>query len=95
MTIETSKGNTIQVDWMWGPDGLYNNELRIEMQDDRALSDIARDFEGCEHFHRISENEGDMDWDGYTVLKAIVRPAYERNPGAVQITLVNPDRMGV
>lgn len=86
MTVATSKGDTFEIDWMWGPIGL-DNDLMIQFHDGRLLSDIAADFECCDHFHRESELEGDMDWDGYTVLKSVVRPQLTRDPDAVQITL--------
>lgn len=91
MTVTTSKGKTFPIDWMWGPVGL-SGELMLQLRDDRPLSEIAADFEGCEHFHRESDDEGDMDFDGYTVPQSIVRPAYERNPDIVQITLARPAR---
>lgn len=89
MEVTTSNGKMFEVDWMWGPVGI-NEDLMLQMKDDRELSDIALDFQGVEHFHRESENEGNMDWYGYTVLKSIVRPNYERHPELVQITLCKP-----
>lgn len=94
MTVTTSKGKTFEVDWMWGPTGIYD-ELMLQFHDGRIISEIAKDFEDVEHFHRSSEEEGDMDWDGYTVLKAILRPEYERYPSTVQITLIRPVRTEV
>lgn len=88
MTVRTSKGKTFEIEWMWGPVGL-TNDLMLQMKDDRFLSDIAKDFEGCDHFHRESELEGDMDWEGYTVLRGIFRP--EQNSDDVQITLSKPN----
>ena len=89
MTVTTSKGKTFTIEWMWGPVGL-TDDLMLQMSNSRLLSDIAKDFEGVEHFHRESENEGNMDWEGYTELKAIVRPEFERRPDVVQITLAKP-----
>lgn len=89
MKMTTSKGKTFEIDWMWGPTGLFG-DLMLQYSDERLLSKIAKDFEGVEHFHRESEDEGDMDWDGYTVIKSIIRPQYEQNPNVVQITLAKP-----
>ena len=82
MKVTTSKGKTFDVDWMWGPVG-QNEDLMLEYADDRPLSRIAKDFEGCDSFHRESETEGDMDWTGYTGLRSIVRSGR----GKVQLTL--------
>lgn len=89
MTITTSDEKTFKVDWAFAPVGPYR-DLMFQLRDKRPLSEISSDFEGCEHFHRQSEDEGDMDFDGYTVLKSIVRPFYESDPTAVQITLARP-----
>lgn len=90
MTVTTSRNKTFRIEWMWGPVD-YDGSLMLQMEDDRLLSEIAIDFEGIEHFHRESEEEGDIDYDGYTVLKAILRPEYERNKDIVQLTLARPD----
>ena len=89
MTVTTSKGKTFTIDWMWGPVGI-NEDLMLQMNDDRPISDIASDFEGIDHFHRESEDEGNMDFDGYTVLTSILRPNYFRDPDSIQITLSKP-----
>lgn len=94
MKVTTSKGQTFEINWMWGPTGLYGY-LMLQYSDTRSLPEIAQDFNECEHFHRESSEEGDMDWDGYTVLKSIARPEYERNPDIVQITLAKPIRLEV
>lgn len=94
MKLTTSNGKTFTIDWMWGPVSPYA-DLMLQYHDDRELSDVASDFENIEHFHRESEDEGDMDWYGYTALKAIIRPEYERNPDVIQITLAKPIRLEV
>ena len=86
MTLTTSNGKTFAIDWMWGPVG-QNDDLMLEYADDRSLSRIAKDFEGCDSFHRESETEGDMDWTGYTGLRSIVRSGR----GKVQLTLYKPE----
>lgn len=88
MTVTTSKGKTFVIDWMWAPVG-QNEDLKIEYKDDRLLSSIAKDFEGCESFHRESEAEGNKDWTGYTRIRSIARMAR----GKVQLTLYKPDEV--
>ena len=85
MTVTTSRGKTFTVDWMWGP--TFDGDLRLEYEDDRLLSEIAADFEGCERFHRESETEGNMDFAGYTRLRSIIRSGR----GKVQLTLYRTD----
>lgn len=92
MTVTTSKGKTFDVDWMWGPVG-YSEDLMLQYTDGRPIWEIASDFAGCDHFHRESDTEGDMDFDGYTLLKAVIRPDMERNPDIVQITLTRPRKV--
>lgn len=86
MTLTSSKGKTFEINWMWGPVGA-NDDLMLEYADDRALSEIASDFEGCERFHRESETEGNKEWTGYTLLRSIMRSGR----GKVQITLMKPN----
>lgn len=83
MTLTTSKGKTFDIEWMWGPVG-QNEDLMLECADERPLSEIAADFEGCDSFYRESDTEGDMDWTGYTGLRSIVRSGR----GKVQLTLM-------
>ena len=82
MTVTTSKGKTFEVDWMWGPVG-YARELMLQLRDERPLSEIAADFEGCGSFLRDSDLEGRVEWRGYTDLKAVIR----LTGGAAQVTL--------
>ena len=86
MTVTTSRGKTFTINWMWGPVG-RDAVLRMEYADDRSTTDIAADFEGIEHFHRESDTEGDMDWDGYTNLDSIVR---DRQYGTVMLAFSQP-----
>lgn len=82
MTVTTSKGRTFEINWMWGPVG-ENDDLMLEYEDERAMAEIAADFEGCESFRRESRTEGDREWTGYTRLRSIVRSGR----GKVQLTL--------
>lgn len=84
MTVLTSKGKEFDISWMWGPVG-YSKDVMLQMKDSRKLSEIAIDFEGCELYQRKDELEGDMTFEGYVDLIAIVRP--NRNTDDVQITL--------
>lgn len=82
MTLTTSKGRTFDVSWAWAPENA-DGDLMIEYSDNRKISDIAEDWEGCSHIHRESETEGNKDYEGYTVLRIIAR----QRSGSVQITL--------
>lgn len=85
MTITTSRGKTFDIDWMWGPVSIAD-DVMMQYHDDRAIAEIAADFEGVEHFHRESETEGNKDYDGYTVIQSISR--HQRD--LVRITFIKP-----
>lgn len=86
MTVTTSKGKTITIDWMY-PHMDRTEQLMIGLHDERPLREIIEDFEGCNHFHRASEDEGDMDFDGYTELIIISRTSYGMDNKDVMIVL--------
>ena len=85
MTVTTSKGKTFPIDWMYDTLGTKRG-VRLQLHDSRPLSEIAADFEACDHLHRASDTEGDLDFDGYTDLTTVIRPA----AGTVQLTLEKP-----
>lgn len=72
MTI-TAKGKTFDANWAWGPVGA-KKRLIIELkEDERALSDIAADFEGAAEIEARDEHEGNALYTGYTRLVRIER----------------------
>ena len=89
MLLTTSKGKTFDISWMWGPVGI-EGDLWIQYKDSRPISEIAKDFDDVDIFHRESETEGDLTFEGYTVIKSIIRPSYRVTPDIVQITLTKP-----
>lgn len=88
MTVTTDRGKTFPVDWMWGPVG-PEQALMLRLTDDpRPLSAIAPDLEGVARFHRASRSEGDLDFDGYTLLTGLTR----QGPGGpVTACLARPE----
>lgn len=82
MTLETSKGKKVHARWAWAPAN-EDGDLMIEYDDDRKISEIATDWEGCERITRESEEEGNAVYEEYTEIRIMSR---HRN-GAVQITL--------
>ena len=46
MTLETSKGKTVEARWAWAPANA-DGDLMIEYDDARKISEIAADWEGC------------------------------------------------
>ena len=87
MTIETSKGKTIEANWAWAPVN-EDGDLMLEYVDNRKISEIASDWEGCTRIHRESKTEGNADYEGYTELRIISR----KKNGTVQITLRKGER---
>lgn len=82
MILTTSKGKTVEAIWAWAPANA-DGDLMIEYSDNRKISEIAEDWEGCEHIHRESDTEGNADYDGYTEIRMISK----QRSGAVQITM--------
>ena len=82
MTLETSKGKTVEARWAWAPANA-DGDLMIEYDDARKISEIAADWEGCERIARESAEEGNAIYEGYTEIRIMSR---QRN-GAIQITL--------
>lgn len=90
MTVTTSKGKTLCINWMWGP-VRTTGAVMLEVKDERPLSAIAADFEGCETFKKMDDSKGTAIYEmyeGYTVLSAISR---NKRTGGVQITLEKGD----
>lgn len=83
MTITTSKGKTWGVIWAYAPVG-DDEDLMIEVRDDRHMAQIAEDWEGCDRIERCSDTEGDAVYEGYTRIRSIVR----RRGDIVQVTLM-------
>ena len=80
MLLKTSNGNTYTVDWI---DTAMSGDLYLQMQDERALSVIAAEFDGLDWLERKSENEGDKWFDGYSALRHIQRA----EPGVVIVSI--------
>ena len=84
MTLYTSKGKTFEVlfaAYNIGPE----NDFATQFKDDRDISEIASDFEGCEWFKWTNPAEQDLEATGYSIIKSITRPQYSVDPSFVQI----------
>ena len=64
-------------------------EVMIELTDDRKLSEIAADLEGCDTIKKLDDQPSGKSelYEGFTVLMAITR---NKDTGAVQATLAKP-----
>lgn len=90
MQITTSKGKTFNINWIWGP-LRGKNQTMIELKDDRALSEIAADFDGLETITKTDETRGqDVKeiFTGYTNLVTIIRDTAK---GTVRLVLEKRD----
>lgn len=85
MTLELGGETPFAIDWMWGPLA-GSGHVMLQYADGRALADIAAALEGRAHMVRRSETQGDMAFDGYTRLEALVR----QPGGRVQATFSRP-----
>lgn len=79
MLLKTSNGCSYTVDWI---DTISTGTLYMQMQDERALSVIAAEFEGTEWMMRESENQGNRLFEGYSNLTMVKQV----EPGIVLLT---------
>lgn len=82
MKLTTSKGNEYNVDWIDGATIIDNNVI-LQMHDQRSLGVIACEFDGLEWLKREDEHQGNKEFHGFSVLNRIAR----LNGGTVQIAL--------
>lgn len=82
MNLTTSKGKTYSVAWMWGP-LMSSGEVMMEMEDARALSEIAAELEGLDKMTYTDTYGREKVYEGYTDLRAIIR---QGATGRVQVT---------
>lgn len=77
-----------EIEFITAP-AMESGKVMIELYDDRALSQIAADFEGCEKIVRKDNIRADIEtvYTGFTRLTAIQRNAVS---GSVRITLAKP-----
>ena len=87
MTMQTSKGKTYDVNY--AADIINTNRFRAEFADNRLLSEIAPEFEGCEWIKTSDPLTSDFEYEGYTELGAV-----ERSGVNVRILLIKPERGG-
>lgn len=85
MTLTLDTGKTLDILWMWGPLP-ESGHVMMQYEDDRPLRQIAEELEGRAHMVRRSETQGDMAFDGYTRLEALIR----QSGGRVQATFSRP-----
>jgi len=74
MTVKTSQGNEYTVDFIDGPT-MTTGQVVLQLQDSRRLPEIAAEFDGLEWLKRESENEGNKEYIGFSMLGHISRHA--------------------
>lgn len=72
MTLQTSRNKTYDVIYVDGPTRL-SGTVMLRMADKRPILEVGVEFDGLEWFDRVSENQGDKRWEGYTQLVAVRR----------------------
>lgn len=88
MTIETSKGKTYAVKWIFALS--HNaNQILIEYADDRPLAEIAAEFDGLETITKTDTSRPGVKevYEGFTQLAGVQRMA----AGSVRVTLEKGD----
>ena len=86
MTLTLDTGKALDILWMWGPLP-ESGHVMMQYEDDRPLRQIAGELEGVQHMERMDEHEGNLVFDGYTRLEALIR----QSGGRVQVTFSRPD----
>lgn len=72
MKLITSKGHEYEVAFVDGPT-MLGGLVMLRMEDGRGLPEIAAEFDGLSWLKRESENQGDKEWSGFSVLSSISR----------------------
>lgn len=92
MYIKTEDGRKFDIR-MIAPMIRYKNRILIELCDDRALADIAGDFDGLESFRKYKDGEDGIYemYEGFSRLVSIQRNA---EAGTVRVTLERGDGNG-
>lgn len=87
-TLNLGDGVEREIEFINAPT-MESGKVMIELYDDRALSQIAADFEGCEKIVRKDNIRADVEtvYTGFTHLTMIQRNAVS---GTVRITLAKP-----
>lgn len=77
-----------EIEFITAP-SMESGKVMIELYDDRALSQIAADFEGCDKIVRKDNIRTDIEtvYTGFTNLTSIQRNAVS---GSVRIALAKP-----
>lgn len=88
MTLVLDGEKTLEIIWMYYVPG-DESRVMLEYTDGRKIEDIAHDFEGVQRMERRSESEGDMVFEGYSEVEAVIKNRNRLN--RVQITMHRPD----
>lgn len=78
------KGKQITVNWIWLLE--RKDQVILQYVDERPLAKIAARWEGAEVIERISEEEGNKTYTGYTRIMRIMRKD-DTARGCVEIVL--------
>lgn len=87
MTLQTSKGKTFDIQWA---STLFTTtrDFIVQFEDERDISEIVSDFEGCEWFEWDTLSGDHKRAEGYSKIKNIGYPQYIINPLLVQVMLI-------
>lgn len=87
MELKTSRDKIYPIVWA---DVASSGVLYIQVKDSRPLAQLAEDFDGLEWLERISEDQGDKRFDGYSVLTGVDRIT----PDVVNVTIRKGENNG-
>lgn len=87
--ITTSRGKTHPINWMMVL-ASKKNQLVIDLTDERKLSEIAADFEGCETIKRTDDATGGAAYEMFEGFSRLVAMRRSDTDESVRITLARP-----
>ncbi len=88
VTLKTNKGTTHRANYILNP-GRNPDGLVVSLEgDERKISEIAADFEGCAEMRAVDDARPGVTelYDGYTELDSVQR----LDSGSVRLTLSKP-----
>lgn len=82
-------GKTYPANWFWPLN--TDNTLRMEITDDRALFEIAQEFESAASIEKKSAEEGDLTYINNGRVLSILRP--DANAPYIQIIMERGEKI--
>lgn len=87
MKVQTSRNKEYSAVYIDGPTRI-SGTLMMRLEETRPLLEIAADFENLEWIRRVSADQGNKEWTGYTRLVSV----REARNGGIVLELAKPEK---